>query len=162
MQIDLYYTTDTPIKADKTLTALGTLTGTPTSNININSPVFKVTYSNIIPSVNYAYIPDFGKYYFVKPPTLNTDGSAILELSVDVLKTYGAAIKNCDAVVIRSQSIGSNDVPDSRLPVNPNSVDVVSVMGSKSFNKYSTYSPGGGVAPQPVTQIVLITGRGKE
>lgn len=155
MQIDLYYTIDTPIKVDKSLTALGTLTGTPTSNINIDSPVFKITYSNIIPSVNYAYIPDFGKYYFVKPPTINTDGSAVLEMSVDVLKTYGAAIKNCDAVVIRSQSVGLNDVPDKQLPINPNSVDFVSVLGSKGFDKLSM---GGS---HPSVQTVLVTGRGR-
>lgn len=162
MTVVFYTTSDSPIVADKALTTITTKTGTPTTDININSPVLAFSYDSSIAAANYAYIQDFGKYYYLKTPTITTDGRIIFTFEVDLLKSYYNSIKQCNATVIRSQSIGSNDVPDSRLPVNPNSVDVVSVMGSKSFNKYSVYSPGGGVTPQPVTQIVLITGRGKE
>lgn len=155
MQIQLYKTLDTPIKANKTLVPLATLNGTPTTAFSIDAPSFVVSYTSVIPYVNYAYIPDFGKYYFVRPPVLNTDGTAILTMDIDVLKTYYSSIMNCDAVVIRSQSQGLNNVPDKQLPIDPNAVDIVSVMGSKGFNNLSV-----GVGT-PSVQTVLITGRGK-
>ena len=161
MTVVFYTTSDSPIVADKALTTLATKTGTPTTDININTPVLAFSYDSTIAAANYAYIQDFGKYYFLKTPVLTTDGRMIFTFEVDVLKTYYNSLKQCNATVIRSQSIGSNDVPDSRLPVNPNSVDVVSVMSSKSFNKYSAVTSGGSTQ-LPVTQIVLITGRGKE
>lgn len=155
MQIQLFKTLDTPIKANKTLVPLATLTGSPTTSFSIDTPSFVVSYTSVIPSVNYAYIPDFGKYYFVRPPALNTDGSATLTMDIDVLKTFYSGIINCDAVVIRSQSQGLNNVPDKQLPIDPNAVDIVSVMGSKGFNNLSV-----GVN-SPSVQTVLITGRGQ-
>lgn len=155
MQIQLYKTLDTPIKANKALVPLATLNGTPTTAFSIDAPSFVVSYTSAIPSVNYAYIPDFAKYYFVRPPVLNTDGTAIITMDIDVLKTYYSSIMNCDAVVIRSQSQGLNNVPDKQLPIDPNAVDIVSVMGSKGFNNLSV-----GVGT-PSVQTVLITGRGK-
>lgn len=155
MQIQLYKTLDTPIKANKALIPLATLNGAPTAAFSIDAPSFVVTYTSAIPSVNYAYIPDFGKYYFVRPPVLNTDGTAIITMDIDVLKTYYSSIMNCDAVVIRSQSQGLNNVPDKQLPIDPNAVDIVSILATKGFDKLSV-----GV-DAPSVQTVLITGRGK-
>lgn len=160
MQIQLYKSLDAPIKANKTLIPLATLNGTPTTAFSIDAPSFVVSYTSVIPSVNYAYIPDFGKYYFVRPPVLNTDGTAILTMDIDVLKTYYSSIMNCDAVVIRSQSQGLNNVPDKQLPIDPNAIDIVSILGTKGFDKLTVMgSVGGGGLPS--VQTVLITGRGR-
>lgn len=160
MQIQLYKTLDTPIKANKTLVPVVTLNGTATTAFSIDSPSFVVSYTPNIPWVNYAYIPDFGKYYFVRPPVLNTDGTAILTLDIDVLKTYYSGIMNCDAVVIRSRSQGLNNVPDKQLPIDPNAVDIVSILGTKGFDKLTVMGSAGG-GGLPSVQTVLITGRGK-
>ena len=50
---------------------------------------------------NYAYIPEFGRYYYVDPPEL--DGKEdIFTLHVDVLMSYSNDIKNSNVIASRS------------------------------------------------------------
>lgn len=52
--------------------------------------------------VNYAYIPDFEKYYFVSDITIYPNTIHTLELEVDVLETYKEDILESNATVSRS------------------------------------------------------------
>lgn len=54
---------------------------------------------------NYAYIQDYGKYYFIaSPPTAVAYNRAEIELEEDVLMTYASQILNLSGIVKRSQS----------------------------------------------------------
>lgn len=54
---------------------------------------------------NYAYIQDYGKYYFIaSPPTAVGYNRAEIELEEDVLMTYASQILNLSGIVKRSQS----------------------------------------------------------
>ena len=160
MEITFYSTTDTPIKVNKSLTLIKTVTGTPIADMNIMDPVVTVSYDASLLNANMAYISTFGKYYFVNPPTIQTAQRMTISMHIDVLMTYRNSLRNCDALVVRSQSIGPTNVPDKQLPVDPNAVDIVSVMGTKGFDKLTVMGAidGGGMS---TVQTVLITGRGK-
>ena len=68
---------------------------------------------------NYCYIKEWGRYYYITDMSCDSGKKIILTLSVDVLNTYKAEIKNCPATVIRSESAGINYTPDKQLPIDP-------------------------------------------
>lgn len=156
MTIDLYTCTADPRVRDKTdsLTQIGqSVTLSPTSSLDVSAPLVIIDYAeNLIPA-NYAYISLFGKYYFLDPPKVQPGKRITFQGKIDYLMTYKDELLNVPATVIRSEYIGLNDVPDRMLPVNPNSVEIVSAMGSKEFRTWDhTVSQSAG--------IVLVTGRG--
>lgn len=57
-------------------------------NTSIMSPVITVTGLDVWTSVNYAYIPDFKRYYFFKNVTAINSTTCQIELEVDVLASF--------------------------------------------------------------------------
>ena len=105
MNIYLYKISDVNNKISKTIpqTPSISLAGNLKEDCNFLDPV--VTIENVgVPDVNYAYIPEFGRYYFVSPPT--NKGAKIweLKLHVDVLLTYSQGILNAPCIVAKSSS----------------------------------------------------------
>lgn len=129
MTVTLYTCTDDPRKLDKTITAIGTaITAEPTEDCSIINPRLILTYNSSRLPCNYFYISDFGRYYFVTGMTVMPGGLIDLTGKIDVLKTYSASIKACDATIIRSESVGGpTQYPDNKLPILPNRFDVTSV-----------------------------------
>jgi hypothetical protein len=89
----------------KSLTTLETLTGSLRNQSSIIDPVIEVTgiASSTVTSCNYAYIPEFGRYYFVKNITSVRNNVWVIQCHVDVLKTYATQIKAQTAVVRRQE-----------------------------------------------------------
>lgn len=89
----------------KSLTTLETLTGALRNQSSIIDPVIEVTgiASSTVTSCNYAYIPEFGRYYFVKNITSVRNNVWVIQCHVDVLKTYATQIKAQTAVVRRQE-----------------------------------------------------------
>lgn len=89
----------------KSVTTLQTLTGTLKNATSILEPSIIVTglISTIITMCNYAYIPEFGRYYFVKD--IKSIKNDVWEISchVDVLATYAAQIREQKAVIKRQE-----------------------------------------------------------
>lgn len=83
---------------------VGTITASTVSlkaPCDLHDPVLELVHSAGNMSINYAYIPDFGRYYYVDPPEI--DGKIdVLHLHVDVLMSFSAAIKNSDVIASRS------------------------------------------------------------
>lgn len=63
---------------------------------------------------NYAYIPAFDRYYFMKPTIL--DGNRMeCELTIDVLMTYKDDIKNLECVIGRNSNNYNSYFHDDNL-----------------------------------------------
>ena len=87
-------------------TAYITLTGELKEPCSVMNPVIAIKRlaSDIVPYVyNYAYIPAFGRYYFIKNWAWRL-GLWEVEMSVDVLATYKNTIGNQTEYVIRTDS----------------------------------------------------------
>jgi hypothetical protein len=67
-------------------------------------------------SYNYAYIPDFHRYYFVTDITF-AQNRVLYTLACDVLASYWETLKNTTQYVLRSASAGDLSVVDSLYPV---------------------------------------------
>lgn len=61
----------------------------PTIIIRVKTPV----------KANYAYLPDFGRYYFIDSISYISGDKAEINLSVDVLKSYESEIMDATATV---------------------------------------------------------------
>lgn len=91
----------------KSLTTLETLTGSLRNQSSIIDPVIEVTgiTSGTVTACNYAHIPEFGRYYFVKNITSIRTNVWVISCHVDVLQTYTTQIKAQTAVIKRQENL---------------------------------------------------------
>lgn len=104
-------------------------------NVDTEHPLFSITINNtdikdilnptiiinkndeISSNINYAYISDFHRYYFITDISSNGAKNLQLELHVDVLKTYEEDIPNIYGILTRS-SKATAEMVDKQLPIN--------------------------------------------
>lgn len=67
--------------------------------------------------VNYAYIDEFDRYYFMGTPTMDTAGRLTVELTVDPLMSNKAAILGVKCVIMRSETVYNKMIRDDKAPV---------------------------------------------
>lgn len=105
MNITLYKTSSERHRLSKVLT-----NGISKNNCHIldgtsiTDPVVVIGYDVTLLNHSYAYISDFGRYYFINNIEVLPGQEMRLSLHVDVLMTYKDQIKACNARVTRSQS----------------------------------------------------------
>jgi len=129
MVLNLYSTSDDTRKLDKALTAIKDITAIPSDNVTMLTPAFTVEYDSTILAANYCYIAEFNRYYFIRDITLLRGNRLQLNCAVDVLQSFAADIKNCSAMISRSESVGKpTNIPDNSLPINPNTFIVKSIL----------------------------------
>lgn len=82
-------------------------------DMNILDISFELSYSSELIGKNYAYIPDLGRYYFIKP--VGIIGQKILfEGHCDVLKSWSSVIKSSNCIATRS-NFKNNTIPDPMI-----------------------------------------------
>lgn len=123
MTINLSYTTDDPKTVSKTLTSVAAnVSITPKGNMDIIKPLVVLAYSDDYLGANYAYIPDLGRYYYIRDSVLSPGKQIVLQLEIDVRMTWADGIRSCSGVVVRSESVGPTYFPDDKYPVDPRRV----------------------------------------
>lgn len=89
---------------------------------SIINPRLKVEWFENIANVNYMFIPDFRRFYFVKPITV-TGGAAMIEGESDPLMSFINEIQDIPAICIRDSrlnqkgSVRSSWIEDPQLPL---------------------------------------------
>ena len=115
MIIKLYKTLSEDNKLDKELTLVREI------NINLlirsNVTAFDFSLSGNTVDINYMYIPDFGKYYFLKSPTIERNGYTSYRAEEDVLMTYKSQIRQESGIVLRQENEGNLYIADNTFPV---------------------------------------------
>lgn len=94
----------------KDITNVTTLTGTLRGECDILNPVINVeipagvTQASIVANCNYAYIEDFGRYYFITG--LKGVAQNVIEVSmhVDVLQSWNSQIKAQKCIIARQET----------------------------------------------------------
>ena len=95
----------------KTLPSGTNMTASVKDICDLHDPVLRLVHDASHMSFNYAYIPDFGRYYYVDPPEI--DGKEdIFYLHVDVLMTFADDIKASKGTATRSNFYNRN-IPDT-------------------------------------------------
>lgn len=114
MTINFYTYTGHMDTVTKTLGAATQMSGTQVpGNQSVAAPVINI-HSTTVPTFNYAYITEFGKYYFLNQPVWI--GSTIYQYTFmeDVLMSNAAAIK-AQSGVVRYSNQGRTDIYDPRI-----------------------------------------------
>ena len=104
MQVQIYKTSSERHRLSKSLTNQINKTCHILDGTSITDPVIVIGYDSSILQHTYAYITDFGRYYFITNMEVLPGQEIRLSLHIDVLMTYKDQIKACNARVTRSQS----------------------------------------------------------
>ena len=111
MNVTFYSATFNRKRVVKTLSSGTTIFASVKDICDLHDPVLRLVHDASHMSFNYAYIPDFGRYYFVDPPEI--DGKEdIFYLHVDVLMSFANDIKASKGTATRSNFYNRN-IPDS-------------------------------------------------
>lgn len=106
---------------------------TPTGVLN---PSIVVSIDNPT-AYNYAYIPSFGRYYYVSEWTAD-NGFWIASLTVDALASWKTQIGAADTYVIRSSVQKNGDIADSLYPMSTNPSRAVNAQNSGFIDSMTT------------------------
>lgn len=139
MDIKLYYNTSDNKTIRKNLINEFSLTGTLRDSCSLIEPVINIESSNVL-RFNYAYIPDFQRYYFVKEIINLRKNIWTLELEVDPLMSFKGDILALQVVVDKqsSDSIGDEYIDDGSLVADNNTFTSIYNL-SKGFNDHGEY-----------------------
>ena len=108
MDITLYKNNSEKNKINKNLSNGHTLTGTLRNESNVVNPTIIINIDNPT-SYNYAYIPMFGRYYFITDFVSLRTGIWQINLKSDVLMSFKDPILNSRALIQNTQSVGKSN-----------------------------------------------------
>ena len=108
MEITLYKNNSEKNKISKSLSNGHTLSGTLRNESNVVSPTIIINIDNPT-SYNYAYIPMFGRYYFITDFVSLRTGIWQINLKSDVLMSFKDSILGSRALIQNTQSVGKSD-----------------------------------------------------
>lgn len=148
MNIILYHNTIPLNHAARNLSQSATLTGTLREGCNILNPDIRVNYNVGYLQCNYAYIADFGRYYYFRePPTIEGDIMTI-KLHADALYNYLQTIMKSQCIAERSSSKFNLYLADPALN------------GETKYHYFSRAFTGGHeFTPEQGTYILSVAGR---
>lgn len=89
---------------DKTVTNLATVSGVIRDGSDIINPTIEIEYGASPATVNYIYIGEFGRYYYVNDITSTHNGLWVLSCSSDPLMSFKSNIKNCTGILRRAEN----------------------------------------------------------
>lgn len=100
---------------NKSKDSITTLSGALKENLNMENVVITIPYISNYASINYAYIPEFKRYYFVSVDVMN--GLRLrLNMKSDPISSFWGEYKNSPCIAKRSSSHANADIEDNRMP----------------------------------------------
>lgn len=122
INLDLYKFSGDARKVDKSLTLVHQYTGCEIiEDLDIIDPVITLDVSGVADlGFNYLFIPELGRYYFVRKIVALNNGFIKIFCHIDVLKTYSADILRSEQYVYRQQNKCNFRLPDSEYNIKSN------------------------------------------
>lgn len=124
-------------KINKTPVEKFTLTGELRDESSIVDPVILIEHAKPI-EANYAYIPEFNRYYYIKDITSVRTGLWRITMHTDVLKTFSEGILNSPCIVAKSSSRFNLYLNDSDYKCQQNDI-VMTKTFPQGFNIAGSY-----------------------
>lgn len=112
--LTLYNNASAPNVVFKNKSVLGTLTGDLKENTNREHVEITIPYQSNFASINYAYIPEYRRYYYVSVEC-RTGGLLHLSMDSDGLSSFWNDYKVSPCIARRSTSNYNTDIPDDLI-----------------------------------------------
>ena len=108
MNIQLCNNTSEKNKINKTITTGITLSGSLRNESNVVNPSIIINIDN--PTIyNYAYIPEFNRYYFITNYISLRTGMWQINLKSDVLMSFKDSILSSEVLINKTETTGKNN-----------------------------------------------------
>lgn len=104
MTVILYTTNSEKNALSKTLGNAKTFTGTLKKETSVTSPEIMLESDTNLSGYNYAYISEFGRYYFIKDIRSYRDNLWVVSMRVDVLMSFSNSIKSSKGILTNTQT----------------------------------------------------------
>lgn len=117
MNISLYQTSSSNNTLFKSLASEKTLQGILRSECSVLTPIIEIETDTNISAYNYAYIGDFGRYYYITDIVAVTDRLWKVSLKCDVLMSYANEISSLQVNVKRQKTEFNLMLEDNQLPL---------------------------------------------
>lgn len=105
MNIKLCSSTSEIVAINKDMSIIDDVSATIKGALSVENPVLILQYkSDIQPNVNYVYIPEYNRYYFVTDIINLTGGRYEIHCKVDVLMSFKNDILNLSCIVDKQSS----------------------------------------------------------
>lgn len=138
-----FYTFNKRTNSTKVPTGSGSIYNcTLKDDTSILEPVIRLQTSNNVKVYNYAYIADFGRYYFVTD-IVSSKGFWEISLKVDTLASEKTGIGAMSAYVIRAASESDEYILDETYPADSYITEYISNPLANSIEYPSTQNPFG-------------------
>lgn len=139
MEVQFFYNRSDARVINKILTYGDTLTGDLRDEVNIMNPTIRFELDSI-PQYNYAYIPEFNRYYSITDKTVIRDGLFDITFAIDVLMSFRSDIAKLPAVVDKQSmsEVGDEYIDDGSL-VTDNYCFTSVYNFPNGFNSYGEY-----------------------
>lgn len=141
MTLELYYNASEGNQLDKNIFPVTNLDVHPVEGFSIEDPVLRIgsVDFSVLSNANYAYIPEYNRYYFIDPPTIANNKIFMLSLHVDVLMSFKSSIRNLVGIISRQENQYNLYLPDPEFKVYANT-DKKTLKFSKSpFTKTANF-----------------------
>lgn len=138
MQITLYNTSSMPNVVHKAKSVIETLEGDLKENVNRENVIVTIPYTSAFASINYAYIPDFNRYYFVSVDVLSGERLR-LTMKSDALSSFWSSYCGSQCIAKRSSSNYNSAIRDDMIAFKPEP----KIIRRKTSAKFTPSSSGG-------------------
>lgn len=116
MLIQLMSSISEPHVLNKVISIITTLEGTLRNESPVSNPSILVETDDLAVGstvrANYACIPDFGRYYFIKEVTHVRNHLWMLDLKCDVLMSFSTGIKASMVLIEQTSDVGTERIND--------------------------------------------------
>lgn len=118
MNITLYNNLSDHRCLNKELEVVETISGaTPYGECSVQAPVMRLRPFENWAIVNYAYIGDYQRYYYVTEIKILSGNVLELHCQSDPLMSFRNAIKNCQGVLVANENLSTPYIRDPNYPV---------------------------------------------
>lgn len=149
-QITLYTMGQDEHEINKELVTVGTFECNLKTPVDAENPEIMINSVNI--NANYAYIAQYGRYYYLTPVTQHNQITVYRGLS-DPLMSFKAGILSSPAVIARNPWKYDKYLPDNKMPVESRTVNSIMKFPGRHFsgsgNSYILTLIGGGALDYP-------------
>ena len=134
----IFYMNNSPENfVHKDITQLSTYDCTLRETTDITRPVILISGTNNIVGINYAFLPDFARYYYVDNVVSIRNEVWEFHLRCDVLKSFWNDIKTCECIIERNEYARTKDLQDSELYATADSLYEIIKFPNSPFNVQS-------------------------